>query len=187
VLQVSNKAECFILATEPHRPAARMWMPADLRSKLLHFHTSCHSSCLTDQHLEPGRPCLDMAYTILRISTDVDKVNRYFQHVATQRSKEVRHKERFFVASTPDAQTRRLPRLVHLLFRPLPHFCLLIGHILEMVCFHVCTTDRMLWAGIDIDCGCCASHGSARLPGCQAASCAILITASKEIPNNTWN
>jgi hypothetical protein len=49
VLQVSNRAECFILATEPHRPAARMWMPADLGSKLLHFHTSCRSSCLTDQ------------------------------------------------------------------------------------------------------------------------------------------
>jgi hypothetical protein len=34
VLQVSNRAECFMLATEPHRLVARMWMPADLGSKL---------------------------------------------------------------------------------------------------------------------------------------------------------
>lgn len=34
----------------------------------------------------------------------------------TKEGKEVRHKDRFFVASTPHAQTRRLPRLVHLLF-----------------------------------------------------------------------
>jgi hypothetical protein len=61
--------------------------------------------------------------------------------VSDKEGKEERHKERFFVTSTPEAQTRRLPRLVHLLFRPLPHFCPLIGHTQKMVCFYACTTE----------------------------------------------
>jgi hypothetical protein len=60
VLQVSNKAECFMLATEPHRPAARMWMPADLGSELLHLYTSCLSFFMSHQ------PTLDNDITFFR-------------------------------------------------------------------------------------------------------------------------
>jgi len=57
-----------------------------------------------------------MANTFLAVMLKLTGPSNNPDSQCDQKGKEVRHKDRFFVTSTPEAQTRRLPRLVHLLF-----------------------------------------------------------------------
>lgn len=103
-----------MLATELHRLVARMWMPADLGGPSFHTFTRLVVLLvlLTNVQERDFIQIRRASYVVLAV---IDEADQYF--VCDKANKEVRHKDRFFVTSTPEAQTRPSPRLVQLLFR----------------------------------------------------------------------
>ena len=76
----------------------------------------------------------------------------------TKAEQGTRHKDRFFVTSTPAAQTRRLPRL---LFRPYSILSLDWAPKNRLLpCMH---DGKMHWASINMNCECALTHDSASL------------------------
>lgn len=110
VLQVQNRTVCFMLATEaPSDPLARMRLPGDLWPELLN-HMSSASLCSTFHHLRAR--LVFQSVKNMSIITRSRSASMCEQTIsATKAEQGTRHKDRFFVTSTPEAQTRRLPRL----------------------------------------------------------------------------
>lgn len=137
-----------MLATEaPSDPLARMRLPEDLWPELLHDMSSCFSMF----HL----PLFDSNVVWLELAnmstiTRSCSANMCEQTTCVTKAEQgTRHKDRFFVTSTPEAQTRRLPRL---LFDR--HSILSLDWTPRNRLLPSMHDGKMLWAGISINCGC---------------------------------